>query len=163
MRSALGLVVVLPFLVGFDAPDARQALEAAFHNLYGADTLAAVELETYDDAEQATWTSFAYGRKRVDGKTKTLVYRGTGRRKSGALLFQHPGRRDRIFVTDGRYGQVRAPPSSNAVFAALVPKTRLPSGLTAIPTGAESTVTVSVTRSVAVSRMLTVPSPLLAT
>ncbi len=108
MRSALGLVAVLPFLVGFDAPDGRQALEAAFHNLYGPDTLAAVELENYDDADQATWTSFAYGRKRVDGETKTLVYRGTGRRKSGALLLQHPGRRDRIFVTDGRYGQVRA-------------------------------------------------------
>ncbi len=107
MRSALGLVL-FPFLMGFDAPDARQALEAAFHNLYGPDTMAAIELETHDDADQATWTSFAYGRKRVDGETKTLVYRSVGRQKSGALLFQRPGRRDRIFVTDGRHGQVRA-------------------------------------------------------
>jgi hypothetical protein len=108
MRPAWGLALVLPFLVGFDGPNARQALQAAFHNLYGPDTLAAVELETYDDSDQATWTSFAYGRKRVDDETKTIVYQQTGsRRVSGALLFQNPGKRDRIFVTNGHRGQVR--------------------------------------------------------
>lgn len=108
MRRAWGLALVLPFVLGLDAPNAREALEAAFHNLYGPDTLAAIELERYDETDQATWTSFAYGRKRVDGETKTLVYQTTGRRRvTGALLFQRAGRRDRIFVTDGRRGQIR--------------------------------------------------------
>jgi hypothetical protein len=94
--------------VGFEAPKGREALEAALHNLYAPAVLAAVELEIEGGQSGRGWVEFAYGRKQSDGETKTLVYTpSSGRGTPAALLFQRPGERDRIFVTDGQYGQVR--------------------------------------------------------
>ncbi len=108
MLRRWGLAAVLPFILGFDPPNGREALEAALYNLYGPDVLAAVELEMEDGQIGRGRIEFAYGRKQSDGETKTLVYTFTDRRHvQGALLFQRPGERDRIFVTNGKYGQVR--------------------------------------------------------
>jgi hypothetical protein len=108
MLRRWGLAAVLPFILGFEPPKGREALEAALHNLYGPDVLAAVELEMDSGQNGQGWIEFAYGRKQSDGETKTLVYTVGGRRETqGALLFQSPGKRDRIFVNDGKYGQVR--------------------------------------------------------
>jgi hypothetical protein len=103
-----GLAAVLPFLLGFEAPRAREALEAALHNLYGPAILAAVELEMEDGQNPSSWVGFAYGRKQTETETKTLVYLTDGKRRpEGALVVQRPGERDRIFVTDGKHGQAR--------------------------------------------------------
>lgn len=108
MRAGWGWLLLLPFLVGFDGREAQRALEAALHNLHGADMLAAVEMEMREPDGTATWISFAYSRKRTEQETKTLVYvTEEGRPVSGALLLQRRGARDRIFVSEGRYGQVR--------------------------------------------------------
>ncbi len=108
MRQWLGLLVLIPFLTGFEVSRAREALDLAYHNLYGADVLAGVELVVRESGHEETWTAFAYGRKRKGAETRTLVYTGDGKRNSPrALLFQRPGERDRIFVSDGSRGQVR--------------------------------------------------------
>jgi hypothetical protein len=107
MLRGIALALLLPFTVGFDGPGARAALDLAFHNLYGVDVLAGVELLVDDGGEQ-TWTQFAYGRKQDAEGTRTLIYLPEGRAGGRALLFQRPGRRDRIFVSDGPRGQVRA-------------------------------------------------------
>jgi hypothetical protein len=108
MLRSWGLVALLPFLLGFDAPKAREALAAALHNLYSPDVLAAIELELDDGQNTRSRVGFAYGRKQTESETKTLVYTSEGRRKvEGALVVQRPGKRDRIFVTDGKRGQIR--------------------------------------------------------
>jgi hypothetical protein len=108
MLRGWGLALLLPFLVGFDGAGARRALEAALHNLHGADMFAGIEIEIDDGQSQQSWVQFGYGRKRTDDETKTLVYVSDGpRRFSGALLFQRSGERDRIFLTEGKYGHVR--------------------------------------------------------
>jgi Outer membrane lipoprotein-sorting protein len=107
--KTLALVLALsPFLVGFDGPEARQALDAALRNLYQPDVLVAVELSIDEGLPDAEGVSFAYGRKTKGGETRTLVYDGDGRRDSKrVLLFQKPGQPDRAFTSVGTRGQVR--------------------------------------------------------
>ncbi|MFQ5514150.1 MAG: outer membrane lipoprotein-sorting protein [Myxococcota bacterium] len=108
MRKPWGLVLLIPALVGFDGSRAREALDLALHNLYGADLLAGVELTLEDPSAGRTRRVFAFGRKRKGSELRTLVFDGDGRRNGGrALLFQRPGRTDRIFVSDGKRGGVR--------------------------------------------------------
>lgn len=106
--QAGGFALLWALALGLREGDPREALEAAFHNLYAPAMLAGVELEIDDEEAGKSRVAFGYSRKRVDGVTKTLVYLANGRRPSpGALLLQGPGQEDRIFVTDGRYGHVR--------------------------------------------------------
>lgn len=105
MRQLWGLLLLAPLLVGFDVSRAREALDLALHNLYGSDLLAGIELEIADATRGTTRATFALGRKRKGGEVRTLVYAAKGGRKAPrALLFQSPGRRDRIFVADGSRG-----------------------------------------------------------
>lgn len=99
--------LALPCLCAFDGSHAREALDRAFHNLYGADILAGVEM-TVRGPRKSSGVRFAFGRKQSGGETRTLVYSASGGRSATrALLFQRPGERDRIFVSDGPHGQVR--------------------------------------------------------
>ncbi len=110
MRSkSLALFFVLtPFLVGFDGPEARQALDAALRNLYQPDMLVAVELRIDAGLPDEEGVTFAYGRKTKGGETRTLVYDGDGKRDSArVLLFQKPGEEDHAFTSVGTLGQVR--------------------------------------------------------
>jgi hypothetical protein len=107
MRRLSALLVLVPWLVGFDGERAREALDLALHNLYGVDVLAAVELSVEDGPARSD-VAFAYGRKRKGDETRTLLYlTPAGRDAPRALLFQTPGRDDRVFVTDGSHGRVR--------------------------------------------------------
>ena len=107
MRRTAVLLLLLPFATGFEGPEAREALDRAFHNLYGVSVLAGVEL-TIDDRGAQSWVKFAYGRKSDGRETRTLIYLSdAGREGSRALLFQKPGQRDRIFISDGKRGRVR--------------------------------------------------------
>jgi Outer membrane lipoprotein-sorting protein len=102
------VLAVTPFLVGFDGPEARDALDAALRNLYQPDVLVAVELRIDEGLPDEEGVSFAYGRKTKGGETRTLVYDGDGRRDSArVLLFQKPGEQDRAFSSVGTRGQVR--------------------------------------------------------
>ncbi len=108
MLRRWGLVPLLPLLVGADSPNAREALEAALHNLYAPDVLAAVELEIHDGQTGQSWIRFALSRKQTERETKTLVYTSARRRQArSVLLLQRRGQRDRIFVVEGKHGQVR--------------------------------------------------------
>ena len=108
MAHRWGILLLSPLLIGFDASRAREALELALHNLYGAELLVAIELVVEENELSLSRTSFAMGRKRQGEEIRTLVYRGDGRRSSPrALLLQRPGKRDRIFVSDGTQGSVR--------------------------------------------------------
>lgn len=108
MPRVSALCLLLPVLLGFDGERARQQLEEVFHNLYGVDVLAGVEL-VVEDSGTESWIRFAYGRKRSGMETRTLLYMaGVGRDAERALLFQRPGERDRIFVSDGKRGRVRS-------------------------------------------------------
>lgn len=108
MRRHWVILLLLPFLMGFDVDRSREALDLAFHNLYGADVLAGVELSIEGPKGETEIVSFAYGRKQKGGETRTLLYTTTGRRDAPrALLFQRPGERDRMFVSDGSRGRVR--------------------------------------------------------
>jgi hypothetical protein len=101
------VVLCLPWLLGFDGARAREALDLAYHNLYGADVLAGVEL-SIEDGTSRSWVSFAYGRKQSGKETRTLLYLADGGRDAPrALLFQRPGKADRIFVSDGPHGRIR--------------------------------------------------------
>ena len=100
MRRAKSLLLVLlfPFLTGFDGPEARQALDTVFQNLYAPEMLVAVELRIDEGQPDAESVIFAYGRKNKGGETRTLVYTGDGQRDaSRILLFQRPGSQDRAF------------------------------------------------------------------
>ena len=104
----LALVLLVPGLVGFDAARGRQALDLAFHNLYGADVLAAVELFVDGDGRPPLTLGYAYGRKHKGDEIRTLMFRSGGQRAQGrALLFQRPGQSDRMFVSEGLHGRVR--------------------------------------------------------
>ena len=108
-RHTLLLILLLPFLTGFDGPEAREVLDTVFRNLYDPDMLVAVELRIDDGQPDAEWVSFAYGRKNKGGETRTLVYTGDGSRDAARiLLFQKPGAQDRAFSSEGTRGQVRA-------------------------------------------------------
>lgn len=103
------LVGLFPFLTGFDGPEAREALDTVFRNLYSPDMLVAVELRIDEGQPDAEGVTFAYGRKNKGGETRTLVYTGDGSRDaSRLLLFQRPGAQDRAFASEGTRGQVRA-------------------------------------------------------
>jgi hypothetical protein len=107
MRRVWPLLLVLPFIVGFDGPEAREALDLAFHNLYAPDILAGVELRVEDGATKSG-VEFAYGRKVKGRETRTLLYQTPPSRSvPRALLFQRPGQQDRIFVSEGQRGTVR--------------------------------------------------------
>ncbi|MCP4004448.1 MAG: outer membrane lipoprotein-sorting protein [bacterium] len=107
-RSLL-LLSLVPFLLGFeDGSQARKALDRAFDNLYSPGVLAAIELSMVRGARPAQPVTFAYGRKRRGGETRTLLYSATQDRKAPRmLLLQSRGDRDKIYVGDGRRGQVR--------------------------------------------------------
>lgn len=108
-RHTLLLILLFPFLTGFDGPEARQALDTVFRNLYDPDMLVAVELQIDAGQPEAEGVTFAYGRKNKGGETRTLVYTGDGQRDaSRILLFQKPGEQDRAFSSEGKRGQVRA-------------------------------------------------------
>lgn len=108
MVRALLLTLLLPVLLGFDSSRGREALDLAFHNLYGVDVLAAVELEISGDGRPPSALGYAYGRKSKGGEVRTLLFTGESRRDAGrALLFQSPGENDRMFVSDGTRGEVR--------------------------------------------------------
>jgi hypothetical protein len=107
MRSRCTLLLLLPALLGFDGSRAREALDLAFHNLYGSDILAGIELAIEGPRESSS-VQFAFGRKRTGDETRMLVYSADGGRGSPrALLFQRPGGADQIFVSDGPHGAVR--------------------------------------------------------
>jgi len=107
--TLLILVLLFPFLTGFDGPEAREALDTVFQNLYAPDMLVAVELRIDEGQPDAESVIFAYGRKNKGGETRTLVYTGDGQRDaSRILLFQRPGTQDRAFSSEGTRGQVRA-------------------------------------------------------
>ena len=106
-----GCLLLLPFLLGFEGGQARDMLEAAFRNLYGSDLLAAVELTIEGPGHPTETLAFAFGRKRKGGETRTLLFRvGGGSEAPRALLLQRAGQGDRIFVSSGRQGRVRALP-----------------------------------------------------
>ena len=106
-RLAAALLLT-PLLCGFDSSRGREALERAFHNLYGADVLAAVELVVEGDGRPPQKLGYAYGRKRKGDEIRTLMFRPGARRATDrALFFQTPGEADRMFVSDGSYGKVR--------------------------------------------------------
>jgi hypothetical protein len=107
MRPRLALLLLLPLLLGFDGSRAREALDLAFHNLYGSDILAGVEL-AIEGPREASSVEFAFGRKRSGDETRMLVYGTDGARDTPrALLFQRPDGNDRIFISDGPHGAVR--------------------------------------------------------
>ncbi len=107
MLQRWSLALLVPVLLGFDGAKAREALDVAFHNLYGADVLAGVELAVEDGASISS-IRYAYGRKHKGTETWTLLYIADGTRDAArALLLQHPGRPDRIFVSEGSRGRVR--------------------------------------------------------
>jgi len=107
MRPQLALLLLLPLLLGFDGSHAREALDLAFHNLYGSDILAGVEL-AIEAPQGASSVQFAFGRKRSGDETRMLVYSTDGSREAPrALLFQRPDGKDRIFISDGPHGAVR--------------------------------------------------------
>jgi outer membrane lipoprotein-sorting protein len=107
-KSLAAVLAMAPFLVGFDGPEARDALDAALRNLYQPDMLVAVELLVDEGLPDADAVTFAYGRKTKGEETRTLVYDGEGRRdQSRLLLFQKPGEPDRAFTAVGTRGQVR--------------------------------------------------------
>ena len=88
MIRPLVLTLLLPVLMGFDSARGREALDLAFHNLYGVDVLAAVELEISGDGSPPSTLGYAYGRKSKGGEVRTLLFSGENRRDSGrALLF----------------------------------------------------------------------------
>jgi hypothetical protein len=108
MIRPLLLTLLLPVLMGFDSARGREALDLAFHNLYGVDVLAAVELEISGDGSPPSTLGYAYGRKSKGGEVRTLLFSGEPRRDAGrALLFQRPGENDRMFVSSGKRGEVR--------------------------------------------------------
>jgi hypothetical protein len=101
------LLLLLPMLLGFDGEQARQALDRAFHNLYGSDLLAGVELEI-EGPRDSSWVQFAFGRRSRGDETRTLVYMPEGGRAAPrALLLQRAGENDRIWVSEGAHGSVR--------------------------------------------------------
>lgn len=111
LRQLALVLAATPLLVGFDGPQARDALDAALRNLYQPDVLVAVELAIDEGHSEEDRVSFAYGRKTVGDETRTLVYTGDGRRESArVLLFQKPGSDDRAFASEGDQGQVRPVP-----------------------------------------------------
>ncbi len=113
-RHGWALVAMLPFITGFEGSQAREALDLAFHNLYGADVLAAVELVVSARPSQEVRVEFAYGRKRTPEGTRTLLYSRSGDRRSPrALLVQRPGGNDRIYLSEGTQGAVRPLPAGN--------------------------------------------------
>ncbi len=108
MRHKWGLLLLVPFLLGFDGSRAREALDLAFRNLYGADQLAAVELRIEHPSAPPELLTFAFGRKTKGGETRTLLYSSEDDRKAArALLLQRPGQSDRMYVSDGTHGRVR--------------------------------------------------------
>lgn len=108
MWRLLPLLVALPVLLGFDSSDGREALDRAFHNLYGVNVLAAVEMTTEGGGRLPETLGLAYGRKTKGGEVRTLLFTlDRGREGARALLFQRVGERDRMFVADGRHGRVR--------------------------------------------------------
>jgi len=108
LRTFTLVLAMAPFLVGFDGPEARDALDAALRNLYEPDMLVAVELRIDEGLPDQDDVTFAYGRKTTGDETRTLVYDGDGRRdQSRVLLFQKPGEADHAFTSEGTRGQVR--------------------------------------------------------
>jgi len=112
MRRApqtLLLFLLLPALLGFEPARGREALDLAFHNLYGSDMLAAVELVIERNGRRPERIGFAYGRMTKGGETRTLLYTvEEGRPADRALLFQRPGQHDRMYVSSA--GRDRARP-----------------------------------------------------
>jgi hypothetical protein len=106
MIRVLPILLCLPLLMGFEPARGREALDRAFHNLYGVNLLAAVEMKIEGDGSSPVSVRFAYGRKTKGGEVRTLVFT-TGRDADRALLFQRPGGHDRMFVSDGSRGGVR--------------------------------------------------------
>ncbi len=103
------LLFLAPLLLAFDGSNGRKALDLAFHNLYGVDLLAAVELVVDGDGRPPVSLGFAYGRKHKGDEIRTLMFRSKGGRDSDrTLLFQRPGRGDRMFVSEGLHGKVQA-------------------------------------------------------
>ncbi len=116
MYRATLLLALVPFLLGFDGPEARDALDRAFHNLYSPGILAGVELSIGKGDRQEAWVTYAFGRKQTGDETRTLLYSPDQRKDAPRLLlFQRPGERDRVFVGNGRRGQVR--PASAGEYA----------------------------------------------
>lgn len=116
MRQRWALVLLLPWLLGFDGSRAREALDLALHHLYGANLLAGIELTVKENERSYSQSFFAFGRKHKGDEVRTLVYAGDGRRDAPrALLFQRRGARDRIFVSDGGREGVR--PVSSGKYA----------------------------------------------
>ena len=108
MRQKWALIVLIPWLLGFDGSGAREALDLALHNLFGPNIFAGIELTMEENDHSSSQASFGFGRKRKGDEIRTLMYAGNGGRKAPrALLFQQPGRRDRIFVSEGNRGVVR--------------------------------------------------------
>jgi len=108
MRKLCGFLLLCPFLFGFDVSRGREALDLAFENLYGAELLVGIELTLKENEQSISKTRFAMGRKHDGDEVRTLLYTGDGSHSAPrALLFQEPGKRDRIFVSDGSRGEVR--------------------------------------------------------
>ncbi len=108
MFRVLLLLTLVPFLTAFDASNARRELDRVFDNLYAPGVLAGIELSMSHGSEEASWVTFAYGRKRSAGETRTLVYSADQKKDAPRmLLFQRAGARDRVYVGSGRRGQVR--------------------------------------------------------
>jgi hypothetical protein len=57
-RQLLPLLLLVPFLTGFDGPEARDVLDTVFRNLYDPDMLVAVELRI-DGAARRQGVTFA--------------------------------------------------------------------------------------------------------
>ncbi len=117
--QTLVLFLLLPALLGFEPPHGREALDRAFHNLYGADMLAAVELVIESNGRRPERIGFAYGRMTKGGETRTLLYTvEEGRPTERALLFQRHGQHDRMYVSAGGRDRVRPVSVGSGVFGA---------------------------------------------
>ena len=111
-------LLLAPLLSGFDTSRGREALDEAFHNLYGADVLAAVELVVEGDGRPPQKLGYAYVRKRKGDEIRTLMFRPDGQRSTDrALLFQTPGKSDRMYVSEGSRGTVRPVSTGGASWA----------------------------------------------
>ncbi len=118
MPRTAALLLLLPLTLGFDGPDARQALDRAFDNLYGVSVLAGIEL-FIDDRGAESRVRFAYSRKSDERETRTLIHLMDAPETTRTLLLQKAGKRDQIFISQGARGRVQLASSGQDVWPLL--------------------------------------------